>query len=224
VEIEFEDDPTMEGWMAVIFLEMDSDVTALPEEDFGPEETLTGKVTDTDDNPIPGINIAFVVNNDQFNLRGDTTSDQDGIFNLYLPEALVTTFDVQIIGWECESPIVNANCEMSGYIQVEDRAFIDSPQQEEILFIYEKTELVLTGLVEDSDQDPAGGVLVVAVRDDGASSLGRSDALGEFSIPISAGTWEVYTVTYNPDYTEGDVLDVEVVDTSPDPITLKSPN
>ena len=60
VEIEFEDDPTMDGWMAVIFLELDGNVDALPTESFGPERTIQGKVEDTEGNPIPNINVAFI--------------------------------------------------------------------------------------------------------------------------------------------------------------------
>ena len=71
VEIEFEDDPVMEGWMAVIYLELDGDASTLPEESFSVEQIMTGKVTDTEDNPIPGINVAFILNNDQFDLRAD---------------------------------------------------------------------------------------------------------------------------------------------------------
>ncbi len=224
VEIDFEDDPTMEGWMAVIYLELDGNVPALPVEEVGLENAITGKVTDTEDNPIPGINIAFIVNNDQFDLSGDILSNQEGVFTIYLPDDLITTFDIQVISWDCESPIADANCQMSGYIQVEDRAFIDTPQTEEINFTYEKTSMVLTGVVEDKRGDPADRVLVIAERDDGATSLGRSDALGEFSIPISAGTWKVYAVTYTPDYTEGDQVNVEVADSAPEPISIIAPD
>jgi hypothetical protein len=223
VEIEFEDDPTLEGWMAVVYLELDGNVPALPVEEYGDDKTITGKVTDTEDNPISGINIAFIVDNDQFDLRGDTVSDEDGVFTMYLPDDLVTTVDIQIVSWDCESPIADANCQLSGYIQVEDRAFVDTPQTEEIHFIYEQTSLVLAGMVEDKGGDPADRVLIVAERDDGASSYGYSDALGEFSIPINAGVWEVYTVSYDPEYTEGEIVDVEVVDSNPDEIILKAP-
>ncbi|MBN2046096.1 MAG: SH3 domain-containing protein [Anaerolineales bacterium] len=223
VEIEFEEEPPLEGWMAVIYLELDGEAAALPQETFPAEQTLTGKVSDTEGNPIPGINVAFVLNYDEVDLRADATSNQNGEFTVYLPEELFGTFDVQIVSWTCESPIADANCQFSGYIQVVDRAFIAVPQEEEILFTYEKTNLLLSGTIEDRDGDPVDQMLLVAVRDDGATSLGRSDALGEFSIPISGGTWEVYAVSYDPDYLEGEKVSVEVVDTNPEAITLKAP-
>ena len=84
--------------------------------------------------------------------------------------------------------------------------------------------MVLTGEVVKANGDPGDRILIVAERDDGASTIGRSDALGEFSIPIAAGTWEVYTVTYDPDYTEGDHLTVEISDSAPEAVTLEAPN
>jgi len=225
VEIEFEDDPTLEGWMAILYLDLQSDITGLPVENFSPDRTITGRVEDTEGNPIPGINVAVILSNDQFDLRDDAVSDQNGVFTAYLPEDLAGTFDVQIVSWNCESPIADANCQLSGYIQVEDRAFVTVPEEEreELVFTYEKTDLVLTGSVEEAGGDPAAQILIVAERDDGATSLGRSDALGEFSIPISAGTWEVYAVIYDPDYTEGDRVTVEVSDTAPDEIIVEAP-
>lgn len=225
VEIEFEDDPAMEGWMSVLFLELQGDIAGLPVETFGPERTITGRVEDTEGSPIPGINVAVILSNDEFDLRDDAISDENGVFTVYLPEDLFGTFDVQIVSWNCESPIANANCQLSGYIQVEDRAFVTVPveQGEELVFTYEKTDQVLTGSVVEANGDPADQILIVAERDDGATSLGRSDALGEFSIPIASGTWEVYAVIYDPDYTEGERVTVEISDSAPEEIVVEAP-
>lgn len=225
VEIEFEDDPAMEGWMSVLFLELQGDIAGLPVETFGPEWTITGRVEDTEGSPIPGINVAVILSNDEFDLRDDAISDENGVFTVYLPEDLFGTFDVQIVSWNCESPIANANCQLSGYIQVEDRAFVTVPveQGEELVFTYEKTDQVLTGSVVEANGDPVDRILIVAERDDGATSLGRSDALGEFSIPIASGTWEVYAVIYDPDYTEGERVTVEISDSAPEEIVVEAP-
>ena len=226
VEIELEDDPTMEGWMSVLFLELQGDVSGLPVETFGPERTITGRVEDNEGSPIPGINVAVILSNDEYDLRDDAISDENGVFTVYLPEDLFGTFDVQIVSWNCESPIADANCQLSGFIQVEDRAFVTVPveQGEELVFTYEKTDQVLTGSVVEANGDPADRILIVAERDDGATSLGRSDALGEFSIPIAAGTWEVYAVIYDPDYTEGDRVALEVSDSAPEEVVVEAPN
>lgn len=226
VEIEFEDDPAMEGWMAVIYLDLQGDVSGLPVETFGPERTITGRVEDTDGNPIPGINVAVILSNDEYDLRDDAISDENGVFTVYLPEDLFGTFDVQIVSWNCESPIADANCQLSGYIQVEGRAFVTVPveQDEELVFTYEQTDQVLAGSVVEANGDPADRILIVAERDDGATSLGRSDALGEFSIPIASGTWEVYAVIYDPDYTEGERETIEVTDDAPEEVVIEAPN
>ena len=223
VEIEFEDDPTMQGWMAVLYLDLAGDPSGLPEEPLGSENTLTGTVEDTEGNPISGITVAFILSNDQVDLRADAVSDEEGIFTAYLPDDLFGTFDVQIVSWSCESPIADANCQLSGYIELEDRAFVTTPQEEDILFIYEATDMLLNGSVEDANDDPVDRILVVAERDDGATSLGRSDALGDFSIPITSGTWEIYTVIYDPEFLESERLSVEIVDEAPLEITVEAP-
>jgi hypothetical protein len=223
VEIEFEDEPAIEGWMAVDFLELDGDVNRLPLVSIPEAQTIRGRVEDIDGNPISGVNIAAVLQYDQVDLRTDVTANSDGDFEVYLPEDLFGTFDIQIVSWLCESSITDLNCQFSGYVQVIDRAFIPVPQEEEILFIYEKSGLIISGVVLDSTDEPVSQMNIRAVRDDGAVSFGRTDALGEFSMPISAGTWEIFAVSFDPEYLEGEHANIEVTETNPEDVTLQAP-
>jgi hypothetical protein len=225
VEINFEDDPTMEGWMAALFLELNGNPAALPVDDLPEAQTISGTVRDDEGNPLSGINVAVILQINQEELRADSESDGNGEWLVYIPDDLFGTFDVQIVSWNCESPVANlTSCQLSGYVQAVGRAFVVVPQQEPIDFIYESTSMQLSGTVVDEDEDPAGNFLVVAERDDGARSFGRSDVNGEFSIPITPGVWEVYIIDYDPDYVEGERVSVEVSDSAPDPVILTLPD
>ncbi len=224
VEVEEEEDePVVEGWMSAIYLELDGEASNLPLEDFSDEQTIQGQIEDLDGNPIPGIIIAVILSNDEFDLRTDTTSGSDGNFEVYVPEGLLGTFDVQIVSWNCDSIVANENCEFSGYVQVIDRAFTTLPQEEEILFTYEQAEMLATGTVVDADEEGVELINIIAERDDGATSYGRSDALGEFSMPITPGIWEIFTVSFDPEYTEGERVSLEISDSEPEPVTLPIP-
>lgn len=223
VEIEPEDEPAVDGWMAVDFLELEGEVSNLPLASIDEAQVIRGRVEDTDGTPIPGVVIAAVLQYDEVDLRTDVSSNTEGVFEVYLPEGLFGTFDIQIVAWLCESPVVNLDCNFSGYVQVIDRAFVTIPQEDEILFVYEKTELVVSGTVLDAKDEPVPQVNIRAVRDDGAFSFGRTDAVGEFSMPISAGIWEIFTVSFDPEYVEGEPISLEVTDSNPDEITLFAP-
>jgi len=223
IEIEFEDEPTAEGWMATDYLELNGEVSSLPLAVISEGQIIRGKVEDTDGNPIPGINVATLLQYDDVDLRTDVISNDNGDFEVYLPEDLAGTFDIQIVSWLCESPIADLNCQLSGYIQVIDRAFTTLPQEEDILFIYEKTNLTISGTVVNAKDEPVSQMNVRAVRDDGAVSFGRTDALGEFSMPIAEGTWEIFAVIFDPKYLEGEHVSVEVTQSNPDDVTLSQP-
>jgi len=223
IEIEFEDEPTAEGWMATDYLELNGEVSNLPLAVISEGQIIRGKVEDTDGNPIPGINVATLLQYDDVDLRTDVISNDNGDFEVYLPEDLAGTFDIQIVSWLCESPIADLNCQLSGYIQVIDRAFTTLPQEEDILFIYEKTNLTISGTVVNAKDEPVSQMNVRAVRDDGAVSFGRTDAVGEFSMPIAEGTWEIFAVIFDPKYLEGEHVSVEVTQSNPDDVTLSQP-
>ena len=223
VEIEFEDEPTAEGWMATDFLALNGEVSSLPLATINEGQIIRGRVEDTEGNPIPGINVATLLQYDDVDLRTDVVSNDNGDFEVYLPEGLTGTFDIQIVSWLCESPIADLNCQLSGYIQVIDRTFITLPQEEDILFTYEKTNLTISGVVVDSKDEPVSQMNVRAVRDDGAVSFGRTDAVGEFSMPIAEGTWEIFAVIFDPEYLEGEHVNVEVTQSNPENVTLNQP-
>lgn len=214
--------PTV-GWMWAEFLDFQGEMTSLPVDQYDPTLTIFGVVQDQDGNPIPGIGIRVTLQNDTTVLPADTTSNEDGLFEVYLPQGQTGAYDVQIVSWACDSMVVNLNCRLSGYVEGVDQYTVTLPMTEGITFIYEKTDLTLSGVVQDANGDPVAGLNIVASRDDGSNSYGTSGEDGTFTIPIAAGNWEVFTITFDPAYAESEHVSIEVADTPPEDITLGIP-
>lgn len=214
--------PTV-GWMWAEFLDLQGELSGLPLDTYDPSLTIVGAVQDQEGNPIPGIGISVTLQDDVNTLPADTVTNEDGLFAVFLPPELTGVYDVMITSWECDSMVVNLNCRLSGYVEGVDQYSVTLPQTDEIIFVYEKTSLTLSGVVQDVQEEPGAGFNIVAEREDGATSYGVSNADGEFTIPINAGNWEVYVFTFDPDYIEGDRISIEVTDSLPEDITLPTP-
>lgn len=222
VLVEFEDEDPLQGWMYAPLLELDGDPAKLPESAFPDAQTIRGIVKTAEDEPLPGIVISIVLQTDTLDLSAEVTSDAAGQFELYVPEITTDPFHVQIRTFDCDSPVVNLNCLLDGYIILQDEVFLFPAQGEGIEFVFEAAELTLSGNVVNSAGVAVNGGTVQATRDDGAVSYGRSDALGDFDLPISEGIWDVVVITYNP-YEESDPVQVEVADEAPEPIEVTLP-
>lgn len=210
------------GWMSTLYLTFGKDINGLPVAEFPQEQILYGRVEDSQGNVIPGIGIAVIYRQDGLELRTDVQSDETGRFITFIPEDLKGTLDVQIVGINCESPIMDALCNMSEYFQLDGREFVLLPQTEEVLFLYEKASTTLTGTVLNNKNQPVQNMVVVGIRDDGAESSTRTNADGEFSLPVSEGVWQVFTVILNP-RREGESVSVDITNEEPQSISLTTP-
>lgn len=215
--------PTV-GWMWAEFIDFQGEISALPLDEYDPALTIFGVVQDQDGNPIPGIGIQVSLQDDVNVLPADTVSNEDGLFEVYLPEGQIGIYDVQIVSWECDSVVVNLACKLFGYVEGEDQYTVTPPQLEGITFIYEKTSLTLSGVVQDANEDPVAGMNIVAAREDGSASYAASGEDGTFTMPIAPGNWEVYTFTFDPEYTESEHVSIEVLENAmPEDIILGIP-
>jgi hypothetical protein len=210
------------GWMFTKLVDIYGDINSLPIITFPDSLAVRGRVEDTEGNPIQAITISAFYQSDQGELRVNVTSDQNGDFTIYLPQDLLGTIDVQISGRGCLSPVVDLDCQLDGYIQLEDRTFITVPQQADILFTFKPVNLTLKGKVFNSDGTLVEGIDVAGVRDDGAKTFARTNVNGEFSMPIDEGIWDVFSYTFNPEG-EGARSTITVANTSPPNIELFSP-
>jgi hypothetical protein len=224
VEIEVEDEDPVTGWMFAEYIDLEEDLTQLPLASFPDDQIITGIVQDENGDPIEGVIIATLYSSDDVDLRVDSTTNAQGRFTVFLPEDLFGILDVQVISPQCDSILMDEDCQISGYILLNERVFISIPQdRQEITFVYETASYTLIGEVVDNANQPVEQMAVHAVRDDGAFSFAFSDENGEFAIPISEGIWELFTLEFDP-RTEGDKVTLTVGEEIPDPITLKSPN
>ncbi|TAK11828.1 MAG: DUF1416 domain-containing protein [Anaerolineae bacterium] len=215
------DDP-LTGWFAAAFLNYSGDPTSLPVVQLPFDQQVRVTVQDTNGNPIPGVVVAVIYRDDTVTLRNDSTTNDEGRALAHVPPGFSGVLDVQIVGIDCTSPIVDINCELSGYFVLEWRTLPVIPQTGPIVLRYEVSTTVITGSVVDRTGNPVAGIEVVAQRDDGAETAGTTGADGTFRIPAGPGIWEVFALVFDP-RREGARVTVEIADTAPEPVTVIAP-
>jgi hypothetical protein len=217
------------GWIASHWLtsNLDEIPVIVPQE--GVEVySVYGKVIDTTNVPVDGIDIAVVAQNNS-DLRTDAYSIADGSFTAYIPVGMVaTSWFVNIVGINCSSRIMtsdNFTCQLHGYIELAPHWTTLSvlPQLSPLVFRYEAVDQVLQGKVTGANGQPVMWMRVFAVRDDGAYVFCSTDGAGGFSLPISNGSWTVYTVEYNP-RREGEHIQLDIQNNAPTNLELHTPD
>lgn len=216
-----EDEKTL-GWFSAALLNFQGNPAFLPLVEFPFDQRVRVSVADSDGNPIPGIVVAFIHREGTLERRNDVVTGEDGLALTTLPTNLLGTLDIQIVGVDCTSPVMDAACQLRGYYELSGRAFLLIPQREAVAFQYEAASTEISGTVTDARGNPVVGIQVVAVRDDGAESVGLTGAEGAFSIPAGPGIWQVFSVRYNP-RAESDAVTVEVTDETPDAVEVPAP-
>jgi serine/threonine-protein kinase len=209
------------GWIMTEWLSVDGNLDSVPVVELPADSDITrifGFVNDSLGKPIDGINVAIWQGSGDAEYRQDAYSNSEGYFQADVPINAGPVWNVEAVGISCSSRIMDpANCSLNGYFELSDYASVAVPQSQPILFVYEKANTVLRGNV------PRGNTRVIAERSDGARSWGTSSDSGDFELPISDGSWEVYSVRFDP-RTEGQRIRVEVTGGNPPaPISLTAP-
>jgi len=224
VQVSIRDDEGVieSGWMAAEYLTPEKELEILPVVEFSDDQTIRGRVEDAEGAPIPGVSVAAILRVDEVEERSETLSGEDGNFIIYFPDDLTGTFDMQVVGVDCTSPIVDGLCNLSEYFKLDWRAFITIPQREDLLFVFQKAEFYQDGTVVDKDEEPMADIIVSATRDDGAEASVRTNSKGIFSLPLAQGVWEITAMTLEP-RRDGEPVTVEITDKEPGPIQLLGP-
>jgi hypothetical protein len=92
-------------------------------------------------------------------------------------------------GVGCRSRLVDQDCQLVNHVLRNPSQVYTRGQVEPLTFVYEATEMRLSGRVLDTAGNAYDGAGVFATRSDGAYTTGRADQQGWFDIPITPGTW-----------------------------------
>jgi SH3-like domain-containing protein len=126
------------GWMYASFLDLKNKLATVPVIAVGDAISVLGKVTDASGNGIAGVDVAVTQQSSGKTLRTDAISTRDGSFYAYLPAGSTGTWTVQIVGVDCTSPIIEANCAYSGKFDQGGKITADLAQLQPIVFVYRK--------------------------------------------------------------------------------------
>jgi uncharacterized protein YgiM (DUF1202 family) len=213
LRVELQDGKT--GWMSAAYLKLQGELKQIPLATVTDAQVVTGKIIDSNGEPVEGIQLALGQNYFAPEFQIATVSDEHGNFYIYLPPQAVGAANIQIIGINCQSKIVNSNCNLETHFIYNTFVETTLPSQYPILFLYEKATTKIEGTVTDADGKPVS-IRVNARRSDGARSFTVSDSLGKFSLPAGQGTWQVRTILYEPTR-EGEAVFVNITPSEPSP-------
>lgn len=207
VEIEDEDNQT--GWVYAELLTLDGDLATLPLLEAPQSLSINGKIIDQNGQTINGVQVQVTAQLYDFAVEFVTRSNTDGYFYTYFPPDTVGVWLVEIIGTDCDSRIVDGNCNVVEYFLYNGSTYVQLPATSPLVFVYEAASSHINGTVQDASGAAQTNVRVIATRSDGATAEALSSNTGSFVLPASPGVWEVYTMQPTP-YLEGKRVRVEV--------------
>ena len=221
--VEIENESGQTGWVYAELLTLDGELASLPLLEVPQSLSINGKVIDQNGQTINGVQVQVTAQLFDFAVEFVTLSDADGYFYTFFPPNTVGVWLVEIIGTDCESSIVDGNCNVVEYFLYNGSAYVQLPATSPLVFVYEAASSHINGTVQDASGAAQANVRVFATRSDGATAEALSSNTGSFVLPASPGIWEAYTVQPTP-YLEGERVRVDVAaDFDPAAITILSP-
>ena len=221
--VEIEDENSQTGWVFADLLTLDGDLATLPLLEAPQSLSINGKVIDQNGQTINGVQVQVTAQLFDFAVEVVTRSNADGYFYTFFPPDTVGVWLVEIIGTDCDSSIVDGNCNVVEYFLYNGSAYVQLPATSPLVFVYESASSHINGTVQDAGGAAQTNVRVLATRSDGATAEALSSNTGTFVLPASPGIWEVYTMQPTP-YLEGERVRVEVAaDYDPTAIVVLPP-
>jgi len=211
------------GWMSESLVIYNGDVFALPEEFVEGAISLHGKVMDDQGTPMDGIALAVTRNLESGANRTDVTTTSTGEFYVFLPQGLPGNWQVSIVGLDCESSLVDENCNIRDHLVYYGNTSVTLPPSSTVVMLFELASSKISGKIVNAQGEPVGNIQVFALRSDGAYSYALPKNNGEFELPASPGKWEVYAISYNPRL-EGKRVPLEIeTGVSPKSVEITAP-
>ena len=106
----------MQGWLATVFLELSSSeiLATIPTVEPQNAYVIAGKVMNENAKPVEGVIIAVIQGTGNHVPRAESQTSQEGNFYAYLPPNARGEWRVSIVGVDCQSWIMDDNCEYQG--------------------------------------------------------------------------------------------------------------
>ncbi len=124
------------GWMSVQHLTIKGDLSSLVVLPITESLIIQGKVVDGSGKGVQGIDIGTTRLGGAERVRVDGKTDVSGLFYAYAPPEYQGTWLAGVVGVDCKSPIVDANCRYAGVFSPGEGIQVILPQTTEILFTY----------------------------------------------------------------------------------------
>lgn len=124
------------GWMSVQHLTIKGDASSLAVLPITESLMIQGKVVDASGKGVQGIDIGTTRLGGAQRVRVDGKTDANGVFYAYAPPEYQGTWLAGVVGVDCKSPIVDANCRYAGVFSPGEGIQVILPQTTEILFTY----------------------------------------------------------------------------------------
>ena len=221
--VEIEDENGQTGWVFANLLTLEGELATLPLLETPQSLSINGKVIDQNGQTINGVQVQVTAQLFEFAVKFVTRSDADGYFYTFFPPDTVGVWLVEIIGTDCDSRIVDGNCNVVEYFRYNSSAYVQLPAASPLVFVYEAASRHINGTVQDASGAAQSNVRVFGTRRDGAAAEALSSNTGSFVLPASPGIWEVYTVQLTP-YLEGERVRVDIsADNDPAAVIIPVP-
>lgn len=124
------------GWMTYEFLAIETPLSALPVINSAYNILVKGTVNDSSGAPVDLATVAVYQQTVAGELRSDDTTNVAGEFFVFLPNGAQGKFSVAIVGVDCTSSIMDADCKYIGKFDANGIAEITLPSTEPVNFVY----------------------------------------------------------------------------------------
>jgi len=124
------------GWMPIKLLDIDYPLTGLPLQEPADTALIYGVIQDSVGNRLGGVGVSVCSDLCYQMDRTDAVTNQAGEFFAYVPITLDQNLRLYVSSVICASPIMNAECKLTGKFLPEEVFLDELPPSDPVLFMY----------------------------------------------------------------------------------------